>query len=135
MITTKYITHKRFEGYGVCGYLLTIPYGEQVIEFDGILYTSGGAAICSATSEIGHMFFAPNEDGAGLIRGKITHQIAFSDQAGTDGYRFSSADREMLTETYKHWLKPNTEMVLFNHAFFGAGIDALKELAGRLHLQ
>ena len=118
----------------MCGTMIDIPCGTTLDERDGIIYTAAGDAICYAKSENGHRHFAPNDDGAGLIRGRATYLIAFSSRPEKHGCRFNEEEREMLTREYSHWLRQDTDMILFNHEFFGADVDDLCELVARLHM-
>ena len=130
----EYITHKRFHAPAMCSSLIDIPYGTTLEERAGILYTADGDAICYANSENGHMHFAPNGDGAGLLRGETTYLIAYSHRANRDGYRFNEDERKILVNEYSHWLRSDTDTILFNHEFFGADVDDLCELVARLHM-
>ena len=129
-----YITHRRFHSVAMSGELMDIPYGTTVMERAGILYTVAGDAICYANSEYGHMHFATNEDGAGLVRGEMTYLIAYAHRANRDGFRFNEEECELLVHEYPHWLRSDTDMILFNNDFFGADVDDLCELVARLHM-
>ena len=129
-----YITHRRFKQRAICG-SLNLRYGTKVEEQDGLLWMDDVKPICFATSENAKLFFARNDDGMGLERGKLTYAIAYGKRKGRKGYRFNEAERNLLTEKYSHWLRQDVDTILFNDAFFAAPVDELRELAGKLEIK
>ena len=65
----KYITIKRYKRNK-----LNIPYGTEVEEIDGTLYYNN-QRICGDHSAVMREYFARNDDGLGLKRGKVAHAI------------------------------------------------------------
>lgn len=127
----NYITHRRFRGKAICG-KLNLRYGTELEEADGIIWRNDDP-ICFATSENAHMYFARNDDGRGLERGKLTYAIAYAQRG--KGQRFTTEERNLICEKYKHWIRQDCDMLLFNHDFFNADVDELKELAERLKIK
>lgn len=129
-----YITHRRFKQRAICG-SLNLRYGTKVEEQDGLLWLNDEKPICFSTSENAKLYFARNDDGMGLERGKLTYAIAYGKRKNRMGYRFNEDERRLLTEKYRHWLRQDTDFILFNNEFFGAPVDELRELAGKLGIK
>lgn len=70
----KYITGKTYHKKTVKNVLLDIPKGTEVELIDNLLYL-GNEPICYITSGQSHEYFARNDDGNGLERYKLSHQI------------------------------------------------------------
>lgn len=135
----KYITHHRFKELALCGERLNIPYGTELRTEDNSIVMPDGRHICYSTSENAKLHFARNDDGRGLERGALTYAIAYSqrDRRGASGrkQRFTDAEIEMLERDYGHWLRPDTEWLLFNEDFFAASPEELKVLADALNIK
>ena len=69
----KYIVHKRFKGKALCGEV-NLPAMTEVENKDGVICYNG-SALCFDCSENAHQFFARNDDGNGMLRGKLTQAI------------------------------------------------------------
>lgn len=130
----NYITHHRFRANAICGEV-NLRYGTRLIREGGMLCLTDGRAICFASSQNAKEHFARDDDGQGLERGRLTHAIAFAPRKSEQGYRFSEAEREMLAQDYRHWLRQDTDMILFNDDFFAAPVNELRELAKRLKIK
>ena len=72
----RYVLFKRFRGMGLCGNV-NLPYG-TVCESEGEIITKDGNALVLATSENAHQYFARDDDGCGLERGRLTQAIQAS---------------------------------------------------------
>ena len=129
-----YITHRRFKANAMCG-RINLRYGTRVISEGGLICKLDGEPICFTTSENAKMYFARNDDGRGLERGALTYAIAYGKRKGVKGFRFTNAEREMLTQEYAHWLRQDTDYLLFNNDFFAADVGELRELANRLKIK
>ena len=129
-----YIVHRRFKKEAICG-SLNLRYGTKVEKQDDMLWLDDVKAICFATSENAKLHFSRNDDGMGLERGKLTYAIAYAPRKSRTGYRFNDEERKLLTEKYSHWLRQDTDYILFNDDFFGAPVDELRELAKRLNIK
>ena len=130
----KYITHHRFKGMAACGKRFNLPYGTK-LELTGGFITAGGKAICFPTSENAHMHFARNDDGKGLERGALTYAIAYAQRNTGTGYRFTKEEAEMLATRWPHFLRQDSDYILFNQQFFEADVPELKALASALNIK
>ena len=132
----KYITHKRFKNIGMTAKTYNIPYSTNLEVKDQIIYYNN-EPICYITSENAHKYFSRNDDNNGLERGRLTYAIAYSDRKANknNGFRFTPEEREILVDEYSHFLVDNTEWILFNHDFFNAEIEELKEMAKKLNIK
>lgn len=127
----KYIIHRRFKGRADCG-AVNLPYATEVSECGGWLY-SGGKMLCAATSENAHQYFARNDDGAGLERGRLTQAIQKAlrprngDRTEQRDKRWESVWGSPLCQKYRqaehadHWL--------WGHDFYNAPIEDLRQIA------
>lgn len=131
-----YICHHTYTGNTEAGYNAHINVGERLPCIAGRI-TRHNASVCLTTSYVAHQHFAINDDGRGMERGLLTYAIAFEprEREHDDGYvyRFSQDELDMLCKDYPHWLKQQAPL-LFNHDFFQADVDALKELAEKLDI-
>lgn len=128
-----YVCHTRYKKKGASGREYNIARGER---FDVIanFIACDNAAICSIRSEDAYKYFAIDDDGKGLERGELTHDIAYSDRRPNknNGYRFTEAQIEVLEKEFKKFLRSDVDTILFNHEFFNADVDELKTLKQRL---
>lgn len=131
----NYIVHKRFKQTGASGERYNFPYGTE-LETIGNFIAYNNEAVCTTTSQQAHEYFARNDDGRGLERGKLTYAIAFSSRHPnkTDTFRFTPEQRNLLIEKYSHFLIPSEEWILFNHNFFNAEVEELEEMAQQLEV-
>lgn len=129
----KYIVHRRFKKEVICGNV-NIPAMTEVESVDGcIIYN--GKIVCFDTSEDAHQFFARNDDGSGMLRGRLTQSIQklLSERDPNYQQRWDKIWADELCQAYK---RPEYEdFWLWNHAFFNADIDALKHIAKLIGLQ
>ncbi len=135
----EYIAHHHFRGRTACGKVMDIPYGAKYETIGNWIATPDGRAICGVNSELGHMYFARNDDGQGLERGKLTWAIAYGDRGkkrtGDAVYRFSDEEQELLVKRYKHFLVEDVPVILFNDSFFAAQVPDLWAMAAALHIE
>lgn len=134
----EYITHHRFKGLALCGDRLNIPYGTK-LQTNGIsIIMPDGRVVCYSTSENAKKHFARNDDGKGLQRGALTYAIAYSnrERRSAEGrrQRFSDGEIDMLERDWGHFLRKDTDMILFNKTFFAAPVEELQNLAGALKI-
>lgn len=66
----KYIVHRRLKDTVICG-AVNIPAQTEAESQNGRIFCNG-KLICLETSEIAHQYFAENESGDGMLRGKLT---------------------------------------------------------------
>lgn len=136
----KYICIKRFKEIAACGKKLNIPYGTQLETIGSFIATSDGEAICHLMSENAHKYFACNDDENGLERGKITYAFAYSKRKPNNTkdrqiYRFSDEEITILERDWKHFLRDDVDVILFNHDFFNADIEELRKVAKQLNIR
>ena len=121
-----YIVHHRYRGKTCSAKEVNLPRG-TICESAGPAITLNGAPICYNTSEVGHKFFARNDDGYGLCRGALTYEIAYSNRErfnkeGNRRQRFTDEEIEMLERDWSKYLIPDIDVILFNHDFFNHGL-------------
>lgn len=89
----------------------------------------GDKLLCVVTSENAHQFFARDDDGAGMLRGKLTQAIQKT---------LAKRDANYQNRWDKVWIDPAcqpykrieyTDFWLWNHDFFNADIDTLRHIA------
>lgn len=135
----EYVTHHRFREIAMCGERLNIPYGTKLDTVGIALVTQEGKPVCYSTSENAKRYFARNDDGKGLERGKLTHAIAYSsrERKGADGrrQRFTDSEIEMLERDWSRWLRDDVDVILFNEDFFSAEPEELQRLADALGIK
>lgn len=136
----EYIVHHRFKEIAACNKKLNIPYGTKLKLIHGFISTINGELICYPTSENGHKYFSRNDDGNGLERGKITYAIAYSKHKSANIkdkqiYQFSDEEINILKHNWKHFLRDDVDVILFNHDFFNANIEELREMAKSLNIK
>lgn len=131
----KYICHKKFNQKSACGEYITFKQN-AILETIGRFIAYGQKAICTTTSENAYKYFARNDDGHGLERGNLTHAIAYAKRHPNkdNGFRFTPSEIEMLETEYGQYLRKDTDTIIFNHDFFNADIDVLREIAKRLEV-
>lgn len=129
-----YIVFKRFKSTAVCGYI-NLQYGTECDGLDNVILYKG-KPICYVTSQNAHDYFARNDDGQGLLRGKLTQSILKCLASGngvdprTDKVYQAKWDKvwaDGLCQKYKriefddYWL--------WNHDFYNAPIEDLQYIA------
>lgn len=127
----KYIAHRRFRGKAICGEL-NLPAMTEVECENGVIFC-GKRIICSDHSENAHQFFARNDDGHGMERGRLTQAImkTLAKRSGRDDEAYQERwDRvwaDPVCQPYKS--DKHADYWLWNHEFFNAGIDVLRHIA------
>ena len=123
----EYITTRRARFMGVNG-PENIPWGTIVQAANGFLYLNG-TRLCAVTSQNAHNFFARNDDGNGMERGRLTASIIA---------RLSTRDKSHQARWNKVWEDPRCEKYrrqdspdfwLWGHAFFEAPVEDLRHIA------
>ena len=132
------IVFRRFKELGICGDV-NIPYGTELIIDNGFVTFPDGRKITKVHSQNYIQHFALNDDGQGLLRGKLTYAIAFSprERKHKNGYvfRFSEDENDMIRREWGKYLMPYDDTILFNDNFYDAPIEDLKKLADALDIQ
>ena len=122
----KYIAHRRLKKKAICGQV-NIPAMTELDCANGAIVFQGGI-VCYEDCETAHQFFARNDDGRGMERGRLTRAIvkALLQVDGQYQNRWDKVWADPICRPYKraddgHWL--------WNHAFYSAGIDDLRHIA------
>ena len=123
----RYIVTRRFRGKAICGEV-NIPYGTTCEEHDGILVLEDGRRLCAVTSQNAYDYFSRDDDGNGLERGKLVHDIMCTlerrdakyqsrwDRLWTD----EGANKLRSTEHEDYWL--------WSFAFYNADVNELRRI-------
>ena len=133
------ITFRRFNEQAICGNV-NIPYGATLtISQDGFVIFPDGRKITKVYSQNYIQHFALNDDGQGVLRGKLTYAIAFShrERKHEHGgiFRFSEDEIDMIRKDWSKYLMPYNDTILFNNAFYDAPIEDLQKIANALNMQ
>lgn len=123
----NYIAHKRFKDKALCGDV-NIPAKTELESVDGLILYQG-KPICFEKSENAHQFFARNDDGNGMQRGRLTRDIQkkLSNRDKHYQYRWDKVWDDSVCKKYKRM--DFDDYWLWNHKFFNAEIDTLKHIA------
>ena len=123
----RYIVTRRFRGKAICGEV-NLPYGTTCEEHDGILVLEDGRRLCAVTSQNAYDYFSRDDDGNGLERGKLVHDIMCTlerrdakyqsrwDRLWTD----EGANKLRSTEHEDYWL--------WSFAFYNADVNELRRI-------
>ncbi len=123
----NYVVHKRFKGKAFCGDV-NIPAATLLENIDGIIAYEN-KPLCFDRSENAHQFFARNDDGNGMLRGRLTQAIQ---------KQLAKRDKHYQERWDKVWDDPACQPYkrtdfkdywLWNHEFFNAEIDVLRHIA------
>ena len=123
----EYITHKRFKQKALCGNI-NIP-ATTICELVNNVITYRDQAICLVTSENSHKYFARNDDGHGLLRGKLTQSITKCLEKKDTNYqnRWNKVWQDAVCQKYRR--QEHNDWWLWSHEFFNASIEDLKHIA------
>ncbi len=123
----KYIVHKHFRGRAICGEV-DIPIMTECEKTEGMI-TLNGKAICAAISENAHRYFARDDDGNGIKRGRLIRRIKnlLEKRDGAYQIRWDKIWADGRCQKYKR--KSFPDYWLWNHAFYNADIDDLVYIA------
>ena len=128
----EYICHHDFDGMTESGQVMHISAG-TVLPVIGRRIAKDNASVCTVTSDAAYRYFARNDDGKGMERGKLTFAIAFSRRVRKheDGrvFRFSKKEQEKLLKDWGKFLIDDPATILFNHSFFNADVRELRRMA------
>lgn len=138
-----YIVHRKYIGKILDGSNkdVTLNRGTKafLVEENGFIFIENAIPVCAQDSLIAHEYFCRNDDGKGLIRGKLTWAIAFAQRSriSKDGHanRFSDEELNEINTNWKHFTRSDTpEVIIFNTDFFNADIDILKQFAKAINI-
>ena len=123
----RYIVTRRFRCNAICG-PVNLPYGTEVTS-DGAFLTVNGEKLCSITSQNAYGFFSRNDDGHGLERGKLVHDIRSTLERRDAKYQArwdrlwadEGANKLRRTEHEDYWL--------WSFAFYNADVNELRRIS------
>jgi hypothetical protein len=129
----QYITIKRYKCDGIGGYF-NLPYGTPLEKRDNRLYYDN-RPVCVARSYNAHEYFARNDDGQGLERGKLTHAIIKKLGGMSKGVtaEWEAVYNDDLAKSYAR--KDSVDYWLWDDSFFNASIEDLKHIASLVGLK
>ena len=122
-----YIVTKKFTGHAICGDIV-LQAGTQLTTSQGYILCPQGP-VCAITSQNAYDYFSQNDDGRGIERGKLIHDILhrihkLSKQKKRSDIIWSKIWEDAICLKYKrvehadHWL--------WNYDFYNAPIEDLK---------
>ena len=123
----EYIVTKRFKEKAICGDV-NLPYGTECNLIDNYICCDKGI-ICLTTSQNAYDYFSRNDDGNGLKRGELVHNIKnelskIDDKHQVRWDRLWGNDAELTkfrrADSPEHWI--------WNHAFYNATIVDLERI-------
>ena len=125
----EYICHRRYQKIGASGIMYSFRQG-ALLETIGRYIAYKNGAVCATCSEDAYMYFARNDDGKGLKRGRLTYEIAYAPRHPNmdNGFRFTPAEMETLINNYGRFLRYDCDTIVFNKEFFNAEIEELEEI-------
>ena len=123
----RYIVTRRFRGKAICGEV-NLPYGTTCEEYDGILVLEDGRRLCSVTSQNAYDYFSRDDDGNGLERGKLVHDIMCTLERRDAKYQ-SRWDR-LWTDEGANKLRStdHEDYWLWSFAFYNADVNELRRI-------
>lgn len=123
----EYVTVRRARFESPSG-PVNIPWGTKLELADGFLVLDG-ITVCAATSQNAHDYFARNDDGHGLERGRLTAavigRLAKRDLDHQKRWNLVWSDR--LCQKYRR--RDYVDFWLWSHDFFEAPIKDLRHIA------
>ena len=121
-----YIVRRRARFLSICG-PVNLPYGTEVSS-DGAFLTVNGEKLCSITSQNAYDFFSRNDDGNGLERGKLVHDIMCTLERRDAKYQ-SRWDRLWADEgANKLRSTKHEDYWLWSFAFYNADVNELRRI-------
>lgn len=123
----NYITHKRFKAKAICGDV-NLPANTECDNREGVIFC-GDNPICYEASENAHQYFARNDDGNGMLRGKLTQAIMKELDKKDDQHqaRWDKVWADEICQAYKR--EEYADYWLWNHDFYNAEILTLQHIA------
>lgn len=124
----KYIVHQRYRGKSLCGDI-NIPAMTEC-ESVGRFITIDGKPICAITSEVAHQYFAINEDGEGMTRGRFI--IAIQKKLIQSKQLWGKIWDDPLCQPYKR--TDHEDTWLWNQAWYEAPVGTFRYVAKLIDL-
>ena len=129
----KYITIKRYRRSDARG-TFNIPYGTTILSHDNLLWYNN-QTICSDHSAVMREYFARDDDGLGLERGKLAHDIINTLRMRPNETREEYQDRweviyndKLVCPRYRKTAQDSGDW-LWNIEFYNAPMDDLEYIA------
>jgi len=121
-----YIIHRRFKSTALCG-PVNLPSGTKCV-LEGEYITLNGKPLCAVKSDNAHQYFARNDDGLGLERGKLTQQIQIALAKRDDKHqaRWNRVWADFQCHLYRR--TDHKDFWLWDHKFFEAPIEVLERI-------
>ena len=121
-----YICFNRFKQNALCSEV-NIPYGTKLDETNNIISYRGNP-ICYIKSQNAYDYFARNDDGKGLERGKLTAEIMklLNRKDGKYQNRWDRIWGDLSLLKYKR--PEHDDYWLWNYDFFNASIEELNRI-------
>lgn len=121
-----YIVRRRARFLAICG-PVNLPYGTEVSS-DGAFLTVNGEKLCSITSQNAYDYFSRDDDGNGLERGKLVHDIMCTLERRDAKYQ-SRWDRLWADEGANKLRRTDHEDYwLWSFAFYNADVNELRRI-------
>ena len=129
----EYIVHRRFKDKAICGEVNLPAF--TICNTVSNFITYDGKPVCVDTSENAHQYFARNDDGQGMLRGKLTHAIQnnLAKRNKTYQNRWNKIWEDARCQKYKR--VEYSDYWLWNHEFFNASIEDLKYIANLIGIK
>ena len=122
-----YICFNRFKQHALCGEV-NIPYGTKLDETNNVISYCGKPA-CYTKSQNAYDYFARNDDGKGLERGKLTAEIIKLLNNRNDGKYQDRWDRVWGDLSLLKYKRPeHDDYWLWNYEFYNASIEELNRI-------
>ena len=123
----RYVCHHRFRGKSISGEV-NIPAMTQLDCVDGMIILSG-SKICAVNSENGHQHFARDDDGNGMLRGRLTQDIMRRLRKNDKEHqkRWNAVWDDAICQKYKR--DNQQDYWLWNNDFYSADIASLQHIA------
>ena len=123
----RYIVTRRVREKAICG-AGNLPYGTACETQDGYLILDDGKLLCAVTSQNAYDYFSRDDDGNGLERGKLVHDIMRTLERRDAKYQSrwdrlwadEGANKLRRTEYEDYWL--------WSFAFYNADVNELRRI-------
>lgn len=136
----RFIVHRRLRAVGISG-PMNLPFGTVCECEKNNVITKDGKQLMFATSENAHQYIARDDDGCGILRGRLTQAIQKRlERHAPDGAPDTEYDRlwalvweDPLLRQFK--AAEFADFWLWNHSFFNAEIADLRYIAKLLGIK
>lgn len=125
----RYIVISDFNKSSICGQV-HLPYGTICYAYDGFLYCSMGK-LCAITSQNAYDYFSQDDDGNGLIRGKIVKKILdIIQKSKSDNIKNAAIWNAIINDTTcrKYKRTDFNDFWIWNYEFYNANLQDLEHI-------